>query len=138
MLTDHVADFLFTTEKSAHENLHREGVPAERVHFVGNVMIDTLLAHRERARSFAAPARHGVKRGQYVLLTLHRPNNVDDPEMFEQLMGAISEIACDVPSSFRSIRGHDPQFCAPHVRLRSCRSRGSDSSSHSAITSSSG
>ena len=63
-------------------------------------MIDTLLAHRERARSLAAPARHGVTRGQYVLLTLHRPNNVDDPAMFEQLMGAISEIACDVPVLF--------------------------------------
>ena len=100
VLTDHLADFLFTTERSAHENLHREGIAAERVHFVGNVMIDTLLAHRERARSFAAPARHGVARGQYVLLTLHRPNNVDDPEMFEQLMGAISEIACDVPVLF--------------------------------------
>ena len=100
VLTDHLADFLFTTEQSAHENLHREGVPAERVHFVGNVMIDTLLAHRERARSLAAPARHGVTRGQYVLLTLHRPSNVDDPAMFEQLMGAISEIACDVPVLF--------------------------------------
>ena len=60
VLTDHLADFLFTTEQSARENLHREGVPAERIHFVGNVMIDTLLAHRERARSLAAPARHGV------------------------------------------------------------------------------
>ena len=56
MLTDHLADFLFTTERSAHDNLHREGIAAERVHFVGNVMIDTLLAHRERARSLAAPA----------------------------------------------------------------------------------
>ena len=60
VLTDHVADFLFD-RKSAHENLHREEYPAERVHFVGNVMIDTLLAHRERARRLAAPARHGVE-----------------------------------------------------------------------------
>ena len=100
VLTDHLADFLFTTEHSAHENLQREGVPAERVHFVGNVMIDTLLAHRDRARELAAPARHGVKSGEYILLTLHRPTNVDDPDVFERLMGAISEIARDVQVLF--------------------------------------
>ena len=54
VLTDQIADFLFTTEESAHENLQREGVTSRALHFVGNVMIDTLLAHRERARSAAA------------------------------------------------------------------------------------
>lgn len=100
VLTDHMADFLFATEESALENLQREGVPTERVHFVGNVMIDTLLAHRERVRRLAAPARHGVRRGEYVLLTLHRPNNVDEPQVFERLMAAISRIAEDVPVLF--------------------------------------
>lgn len=100
VLTDHVADFLFTTEPAGDENLQREGIPAERIHFVGNVMIDTLLAHRDRARRLDAPARHGVRSGEYALLTLHRPTNVDDPEVFERLMGAIAEIARDVTVLF--------------------------------------
>ena len=100
VLTDQLSDLLFTTEQSAHENLRREGIPDERIHFVGNVMIDTLLAHRERARRLAAPARYGVASGEYVLLTLHRPTNVDDPTVFENLMGAIAEIACDVTVLF--------------------------------------
>ena len=100
VLTDHLSDWLFTTEHSAHENLRREGIPDERVHFVGNVMIDTLLAHRDRARRLAAPARYGVAKGEYVLLTMHRPTNVDDPKVFEELMGAIAEIACDVTVLF--------------------------------------
>ena len=100
VLTDQLSDVLFTTEQSAHENLRREGIPDERVHFVGNVMIDTLLAHRERARRLAAPARYGVASGEYVLLTLHRPTNVDDPTVFENLMGAIAEIASDVTVFF--------------------------------------
>ena len=100
VLTDHLSDLLFTTEHSAHDNLRREGIPDERVHFVGNVMIDTLLAHRDRARRLAAPERYGVAKGEYVLLTMHRPTNVDDPKVFEELMGAIAEIACDVTVLF--------------------------------------
>ena len=100
VLTDHLADYLFATEASALENLWREGIAGERVHLVGNVMIDTLLSHLERARQLAAPARHGVRRGEYALLTLHRPSNVDEPEGFERLMRAISRIADDVPVLF--------------------------------------
>jgi UDP-N-acetylglucosamine 2-epimerase (non-hydrolysing) len=100
VLTDHLADYLFATEASALENLRREGIPDERVHLVGNVMIDTLLSHRERARQLEAPARHGVRRGEYALLTLHRPSNVDEPQGFDRLMGAISTIAEDVPVLF--------------------------------------
>ncbi len=100
VVTDHIADFLFATEDSAVENLAREGIPAERVHFVGNVMIDTLLAHRERARRLAAPARHGVRSGEYALLTLHRPSNVDEPQAFERVMQGVSRIAEDVPVLF--------------------------------------
>jgi UDP-N-acetylglucosamine 2-epimerase (non-hydrolysing) len=100
VVTDHVADFLFATEGSAVENLCREGIPAARVHFVGNVMIDTLLAHRERARRLGAPARYGVRQREYALLTLHRPSNVDEPSAFERLMHAVSAIADDVPVLF--------------------------------------
>ena len=100
VLTDHLADYLFTTEPSANQNLCREGIPAERIRFVGNVMIDTLLAHRERAGKLGTPAKFGVKSGEYGLLTLHRPSNVDHPETFERLMSAIGRIADDVPLLF--------------------------------------
>ena len=100
VLTDHLSDYLFTTEESAHDNLRREGIPEERIHFVGNVMIDTLLANRERARALDAPKRHSVGRGGYVLLTLHRPANVDNPLIFEQLMTAIAQIARSLPVLF--------------------------------------
>lgn len=100
VLTDHLADLLFTTERSANDNLCREGIPAERVHFVGNVMIDTLLAHRTRERARNAPARYGVKDGAYGLMTLHRPSNVDDPDVFERLLAAIAPIARDLPLLF--------------------------------------
>jgi UDP-N-acetylglucosamine 2-epimerase (non-hydrolysing) len=100
VLTDHLADYLFTTESSAVENLRREGIPAERIHQVGNVMIDTLLSHLARARQLEAPARHGVRKGEYALLTLHRPSNVDEPQGFERLMGGIARIAQDVPVLF--------------------------------------
>ena len=100
VVTDHLAEFLFTTEPSANQNLCREGIPADHIHFVGNVMIDTLLAHGERARKLGTPAKYGVTSGEYGLLTLHRPSNVDHPETFERLMSAIARIADDVPLLF--------------------------------------
>ena len=100
VVTDHLAEFLFTTEPSANQNLCREGIAADHVHFVGNVMIDTLLAHGERARKLGTPGKYGVRSGEYGLLTLHRPSNVDHPETFERLMSAIARIADDVPLLF--------------------------------------
>jgi UDP-N-acetylglucosamine 2-epimerase (non-hydrolysing) len=93
VLTDQISELLFTTEAAAEGNLLREGIPASKIHFVGNVMIDTLLAHRRRARALAMPARFGVRPKTYVLLTLHRPSNVDDPVVFERLARAIEQIA---------------------------------------------
>jgi UDP-N-acetylglucosamine 2-epimerase (non-hydrolysing) len=100
VLTDQISDLLFTTEASGDENLRREGVADDRIHFVGNVMIDTLLAHRERARRTNITTTLGVAPRQYAVLTLHRPSNVDDPDVFERLLGAISVIARDVPILF--------------------------------------
>jgi UDP-N-acetylglucosamine 2-epimerase (non-hydrolysing) len=100
LLTDQISDVLFTTELGAGENLRREGVDPARVHFVGNVMIDTLLSHRERAQALNVPARLGLEPRQYGLLTLHRPSNVDDPETFDRLMRGISAIAREVPIVF--------------------------------------
>jgi UDP-N-acetylglucosamine 2-epimerase (non-hydrolysing) len=100
VLTDQISDLLFTTEASALDNLRREGVDPDRVHFVGNVMIDTLLTHRTRARALDVPTRFGFARGSYGLLTLHRPSNVDDPQAFERLCAGIAAIAADLPIVF--------------------------------------
>jgi UDP-N-acetylglucosamine 2-epimerase (non-hydrolysing) len=99
-LTDQLAEVLFTTEASANDNLIREGIAPERIHLAGNVMIDTPLAHRERALGLEMPKRHGVQHGEYALLTLHRPSNVDDAAAFENLMVAISRVTRDVPVLF--------------------------------------
>jgi UDP-N-acetylglucosamine 2-epimerase (non-hydrolysing) len=100
VLTDQISDLLFTTEAVAEANLRREGVDPSKVHFVGNVMIDTLLTHRERARALDVQARFGVSRRGYGLLTLHRPSNVDDPAVFERLIEGVGTIAADVPIVF--------------------------------------
>jgi UDP-N-acetylglucosamine 2-epimerase (non-hydrolysing) len=93
VLTDQISDLLFTTEASAAGNLQREGVEVSKIHFVGNVMIDTLLAHRDRARATTVHASLGLQPATYGLLTLHRPSNVDDLEAFERLMTGIELIA---------------------------------------------
>jgi len=92
IVTDALADFLFTTSREANENLRREGISEEKVFFVGNVMIDTLLQHRERARTLGTPARFGLQAGRYALLTLHRPSNVDDPVVFSGILDALAQI----------------------------------------------
>jgi UDP-N-acetylglucosamine 2-epimerase (non-hydrolysing) len=99
LLTDQISEFLFTTEASAEENLRREGIPPEKIHFVGNVMIDTLLTHRERARAADVPRKHALN-GHYGLMTLHRPSNVDRTDALEGLLAAIDVIARDVPLLF--------------------------------------
>lgn len=92
VVTDRLSDLLFTTEESGGENLRREGVPEEKIHFVGNVMIDTLLAHRERALALDMPAEMGLEEGGYVLVTLHRPSNVDDADRLAALLDALGQL----------------------------------------------
>ncbi|MFW5857885.1 MAG: non-hydrolyzing UDP-N-acetylglucosamine 2-epimerase [Planctomycetota bacterium] len=99
LVTDRLADLLFVTERDALENLRREGVPEERVHLVGNVMIDTLLRNLERAR--AVTRFDDLKAaGPYAALTLHRPSNVDDPETLRRLLGVLGELATELPILF--------------------------------------
>jgi UDP-N-acetylglucosamine 2-epimerase (non-hydrolysing) len=93
ILTDQVSDLLFTTERSAGQNLAAEGIPRERVHFVGNVMIDTLLSHRERARCGDTLARLGLAPGSYAVCTLHRPSNVDMEAAAENTVHALEAVA---------------------------------------------
>jgi UDP-N-acetylglucosamine 2-epimerase (non-hydrolysing) len=100
ILTDSISDLLFTTEPAANENLAREGIPGDRVHFVGNVMIDTLFRYRERARASSALETLGVKPRGYSLLTLHRPRNVDSEETLRSLLGAVARIQAECPVVF--------------------------------------
>jgi UDP-N-acetylglucosamine 2-epimerase (non-hydrolysing) len=96
-LCDHVSTYLYTPSRDADENLAREGIPPERVVFVGNTMIDTLLRLRDSARSRETPARHGLEPGTYAVATLHRPENVDDAESLRRLLLALAEVARRLP-----------------------------------------
>jgi UDP-N-acetylglucosamine 2-epimerase (non-hydrolysing) len=96
VLTDQISEWLFVTEESAEANLAREGIDPSRVHFVGNVMIDTLLSCREHARRLGVPAALGLKETPYAVLTLHRPHNVDEREVFEQIMQGVDYISQDL------------------------------------------
>jgi UDP-N-acetylglucosamine 2-epimerase (non-hydrolysing) len=100
LLTDAISDLLFVSEVTGLENLRKEGVPAERVHFVGNVMIDTLMHCRARAESSKILAELGLSRGQYVLVTLHRPAAVDSPAVMGDLLGVLAEVQRDMPVVF--------------------------------------
>ena len=99
-LTDAVSDVCFTTEPAANENLAREGVDAARIHYVGNVMIDTLFRFRERAAGSTILDRLGVSPRGFAVLTLHRPANVDEPAALARLLHAIACVQADVPVLF--------------------------------------
>ena len=100
VLTDAISDVLFVSEPSGVENLRRENIADEKIHFVGNVMIDTLMQHRRRAAESTILADRGLETGNYVVITLHRPSNVDDPEVFSRLADVIDEIQGDLPTVF--------------------------------------
>ncbi|RMF76081.1 MAG: UDP-N-acetylglucosamine 2-epimerase (non-hydrolyzing) [Acidobacteria bacterium] len=100
LVTDALSDLLFTSEPSGARNLRREGVDPRHVHFVGNVMIDTLEAHLPRARQTGAVEAFGLAAGGYVLVTMHRPANVDDAAVFDPLMDALARLAADRPVVF--------------------------------------
>ncbi|HKY02556.1 MAG TPA: UDP-N-acetylglucosamine 2-epimerase (non-hydrolyzing) [Burkholderiales bacterium] len=112
VLTDQMADLLYTTERSAHANLAREGIDINRAQFVGNVMIDSLMANK----AHAVPPEQSIKEAGgdpafiaqgYGLVTLHRPSNVDDPQMLSYLFNTLAEVS-------RSL----PLVCALHPRTR--------------------
>jgi UDP-N-acetylglucosamine 2-epimerase (non-hydrolysing) len=102
LLTDQIADLLYTTERGAAENLAREGIASERVHFAGNVMIDSLLQCRGRA----LPPSETLSRARidtriveeaYGVVTLHRPSNVDDPDAFAQALQVLRDVGARMP-----------------------------------------
>ena len=95
--TDRVSDYLLASSPDAADNLRAEGYREDQIHLVGNVMIDTLFSNLERARQSDVLTRHGLSRGGYGLVTLHRPANVDDPEILTALLKALGEVADRCP-----------------------------------------
>ena len=118
ILTDQLSDLLFTTEEDANENLKREGISSEKIFFVGNVMIDTLFQHLEKAKKSDILNRLGLINQRlrtsdqglstrdyalstpYAVLTLHRPSNVDHKETFLNILEALKEISQKIPIIF--------------------------------------
>ena len=108
ILTDQLSDLLFTTEEDANENLKREGIPSEKIFFVGNVMIDTLFQHLEKAKKSKILQKLGLINSinaknaitSYAVLTLHRPSNVDNKETFSNILEALKEISKRIPIIF--------------------------------------
>ena len=104
VLTDQLSELLFTTEADAETNLVREGISADRIHFVGNVMIDTLYANQPRAvpaeRTLAGLDGFSGGAANFGVLTLHRPSNVDDPDVLERLLKVLADISATTPLVF--------------------------------------
>ncbi|MBW8034278.1 MAG: UDP-N-acetylglucosamine 2-epimerase (non-hydrolyzing) [Planctomycetes bacterium] len=100
VLTDRISDLLFITEQSGIDNLKNEGVEDSRVHFVGNVMIDTLIANREKAAASDILEKMELTEKGYAVITLHRPSNVDDMENFNEIITAFEEIEKDMKLVF--------------------------------------
>ena len=121
-LTDHIASLLLTHSPDADANLRAEGIPEERVRLVGNTMIDTLRQALPAAEAEAQWEAHGVERGAYVLVTLHRPALVDDPGMLVRTMSALEHVAETVPVVFpvhpRTRARLDAEWTTPAERLQ--------------------
>jgi UDP-N-acetylglucosamine 2-epimerase (non-hydrolysing) len=104
IVTDSISDYLFTTEESANQNLMNEGITPKNIHFVGNVMIDTLLRQRSRAEESTIlndlQLSNGSSVKPYALLTLHRPSNVDNTNVLSRILDAFLEISKSMPVIF--------------------------------------
>ena len=100
VLTDQIAELLLTPSLDANENLRAEGISEERIRFVGNIMIDSLVANLERSRRSAILRDLGLKNREYAVLTLHRPSNVDEKDAFQRILDALEEIGRRLPIIF--------------------------------------
>lgn len=109
VITDHLSDLLFVTEESGRENLHREGINSAKIHFVGNTMIDSLLASQEKAEKSVILDQFGLRNRSngsansvrpYALLTLHRPSNVDNRDTFLSILEGLDELSSCCPILF--------------------------------------
>lgn len=121
VVTDRISDLLLCPSPDAVENLHAEGCAGERIHLVGNVMIDTLFANVDRARARDVTARLGVAESPFGVVTLHRPANVDDPESLQELLQGLGAVADELPLVFPVHPRTRPQLkhlaISEHIRL---------------------
>jgi UDP-N-acetylglucosamine 2-epimerase (non-hydrolysing) len=100
LLTDQIADLLFTPSSDADSNLRAEGIPSERIRLVGNIMIDSLFSNLERAKSSTVRANLALTDTEFAVLTLHRPSNVDEAQPLARIVGALEEIGRRLPIVF--------------------------------------
>ena len=100
IVTDALSDLLLTPSPDADENLRKEGISDAKIAFVGNVMIDTLNKHKQHAKEQKTPQKLGLEPGEYALITLHRPSNVDQRDTFTGIVDALVDIATDLPLLF--------------------------------------
>ncbi|MGD0077228.1 MAG: UDP-N-acetylglucosamine 2-epimerase (non-hydrolyzing) [Sedimentisphaerales bacterium] len=100
ILTDRISDLLFVTEQAGVDNLLNEGTEPGKVHLVGNVMIDTLLANREKAERSDILEKFNLEKKKYAVITLHRPGNVDNMKMLGEILAAFEEIQKDIKLVF--------------------------------------
>ncbi len=100
LVTDVLADMLWTPSRDAVDNLMREGIPAEKIRLVGNIMIDSLEMMRKKIETQNTYEAFGLEPGSYGVVTLHRPSNVDDPALLENICDVLAEIAGNVPLVF--------------------------------------
>jgi UDP-N-acetylglucosamine 2-epimerase (non-hydrolysing) len=100
LVTDSITNWFFTTSEVANQNLRSAGAREDQIHFVGNTMIDTLLANQARLRPPAFWDEQGLQAGHYFVMTLHRPANVDDPAHLTTLLKAIGEATRGLPVVF--------------------------------------
>jgi UDP-N-acetylglucosamine 2-epimerase (non-hydrolysing) len=99
-LTDHLSTLLLTHSEDANENLIAEGIDEDSIELIGNTMIDTVVANLERAKAMAAWTSYGLKRRNYVLVTLHRARLVDDPVLIRKTVAALEQVAQQIPVLF--------------------------------------
>jgi UDP-N-acetylglucosamine 2-epimerase (non-hydrolysing) len=100
IVTDQLSDLLFVTEKSGVENLEREGIGKDKIFLVGNLMVDTLVTHKSLADERRTHERLGLESGEYAVVTMHRPSNVDDDEALSDLVETLTEVSQTVPIAF--------------------------------------
>jgi len=100
IVTDSLADLLFTPSLEANENLIKEGVSESKIKMVGNIMIDSLVANLEKARRKYTYKKLGFKKNEFVYVTLHRPSNVDNKKSISTIMENLKKLAAEVPVIF--------------------------------------
>jgi UDP-N-acetylglucosamine 2-epimerase (non-hydrolysing) len=100
LLTDAIADYLFTPSSDGNENLKKEGIPANKVFLVGNIMVDSLLRNKAKAERTQTLSQLKLQQQGYALLTLHRPNNVDDEARLTKILKALQQISFHLPIVF--------------------------------------